>query len=106
MDQRGQRRNDLQSQLIERATRDQGFREELIRDPRGVIGRELGVEIPQSVEIRVVEESPTASYLVLSPAPASPGQQLSDQDLEAVAGGSTLFTECFTCDFSDACYRS
>ena len=105
MDQRGQRHNDLQSQLIERATRDQGFREELIRDPRGVIGREMGVEIPPTVEIRVVEETPTASYLVLPPIPATAGQQLSDEDLEAVAGGWTGNTDP-ACDASCPTYST
>ena len=82
-----ERRNQLEAQLIERASRDRGFRQELMRDPRGLIGRELGLEIPPTVDIRVVEESTTASYLVLPPAPAASGQQLSDHDLEAVAGG-------------------
>ena len=98
MERRGQRRGELQSEIIERATRDPGFRQELIRDPRDVIGRELGVEIPPSVEIRVLEESTTTSYLVLPPAPVAAGQQLSDRDLEAVAGGWTALTDCnFTC---------
>ena len=99
MDQRGQRRDELQSRLIERATRDQGFREELMRDPRGVIGREMGIDVPEGVEIKVVEESPTTSYLVLPPAPASPGQELSDRELEAVAGGWSIAgeTDCGSC---------
>ena len=95
MEQQGQRRSELQAQLIERATRDQSFREELVRDPWGVIGRELHVEIPPGVEIRVVEETPTTSYLVLPPPPAAPGEELSDGDLDMVAGGSTAST-CYT----------
>ena len=90
MDQQGRRRDELQGQLIERATRDQAFREELVRDPKVVIQRELGLEIPESVDIRVVEETPTTSYLVLPPAQAASGQQLSDRELEGVAGGMFL----------------
>ena len=98
MERQGQRRSELRAQLIERATRDQAFRQELVRDPKGVIQRELSVEIPPGVDIRVVEESPTTSYLVLPPAPVASGQQLSDRDLEAVAGGWSAWTDCGSCD--------
>ena len=55
MERQGQRRSELQGQLIERATRDHAFREELVRDPKVVIQRELGLEIPPGVDIRVLE---------------------------------------------------
>jgi hypothetical protein len=56
-------------------------------NPKAVIARELGVPIPASVEIRVVEETPSSAYLVLPAAPVRAGQELSEQELEAVAGG-------------------
>jgi hypothetical protein len=87
MDQQAQRRTELQAQLIERASRDQAFRQELMANPKAVIARELGVPIPASVEIRVVEETPSSAYLVLPAAPVRAGQELSEQELEAVAGG-------------------
>ena len=87
MMQGNQSSTEMQAQLIERATRDPEFRRELIEDPRAVIQREFGIDVPDRVDIRVVEESPTTSYLVLpSPAPEA-GQELSDEELEAVAGG-------------------
>ena len=103
MGRRGQQRNHLEAQLIERATRDQGFREELIRDPKGVIGREFGIDVPGSVEIRVLEETPTASYLVLPPAPVASGHELSDRDLEAVAGGWSGDSDCGSCGDTCTC---
>lgn len=87
MTQGDQSTNEMQAQLIERATRDPSFRKELMADPRGVIRREFGVDVPDSVDIQVVEDSPTTSYLVLPAAEATAGQQLSDDELEAVAGG-------------------
>ena len=89
MMQGNQSSTEMQAQLIERATRDPEFRRELIDDPRAVIQREFGIDVPDSVDIRVVEESPTTSYLVLPAVQAATGQELSDEDLEAVAGGWT-----------------
>ena len=47
--------------------------------------------LPEDVEVRVVEESPKTIYLVLpgTGLPPDEGGGLSDQELEAVAGGGT-----------------
>jgi hypothetical protein len=89
-------RREIQGQLIARAMKDEAFRQELISDPRGVLGREFGVTIPETVQVSVLEESPQNVYLVLPPAPPSTGGGLSDQDLEGVAGG-------FDTDFRTYC---
>jgi Nitrile hydratase, alpha chain len=86
-DQSSSNRNTVTSQVIERATRDSQFRQELLRDPNGTLERELGVNIAAGVEIRVVEETPSTLYLVLPPQPMQAGQEFSDQELERVAGG-------------------
>ena len=50
---------------------------------------ELGNRLAQSTEVRVVEESADTIYLVLPSTSAlgDQGGELSDQELEAVAGG-------------------
>ena len=83
-----QRRNQVQTQLIERATGDQAFRRELLANPKGTLEREYGVQIPADREITVVEDTQTTAHLVLPPAPAAAQAELSDRELEAVAGGS------------------
>jgi Nitrile hydratase, alpha chain len=82
-------RDTVTSRVIERATRDPQFRQELLRDPKETVEQELGVRIPDGTEIRVVEETPSTLYLVLPPQSMAAGQEISDQDLEQVAGGWT-----------------
>ena len=80
-------RKQLEAQLISRALEDAAFRQELVRDPKGVFARELGLTMPEHITVQVLEESPSTVYLVL-PAPVSGvGATLSDEELENVAGG-------------------
>jgi hypothetical protein len=62
----------------------------LLDDPKGTLERELGTQLPEGVEVRVLQERADAIYLVL-PSSASPlggqGGEISDRELEAVAGG-------------------
>ncbi len=70
--------------IIAKALKDEAFRKELINDPKGVIARETGAQIPDSLEIKVVEEAENIAYFVL---PQIPSGLLSDDALDAVAGG-------------------
>jgi hypothetical protein len=67
-----------------RAEADPAFRAELLADPRKALESELGVQIPESVSVQVHEESMSEVHLVL---PAAQ-EDLSDADLELVAGGA------------------
>jgi hypothetical protein len=78
---------ELQAELLERAVRDAAFRRALVSDPRGVLEREFGVTIPETVQLSVLEESPRNLYLVLPPARSSTDRELSDTELDGVAGG-------------------
>ena len=67
----------------------------LLEDPKGTFEQELGTRLPEGVRIRVVEESAQTIYLVLPSASAvGEDEELSDQDLEAVAGGSDTWLQC------------
>ena len=70
-------------ELITKAAEDPAFRERLKADPRGTVERELGSQIPDDVEVTVLEETPKHAYIVL-PVQAS---DLSPEQLEAVSGG-------------------
>ena len=73
---------DMEAAVIGKATEDADFRSLLLSDPRGAIEQELGLSIPQGMEIQVHEESSTSAHLVLPPS-----SKLTTADLQAVAGG-------------------
>ena len=91
-------RQALEAQLIDRAMQDEGFRQELVRDPKAVFERELGIQMSEHITMQVLEESPTTVYLVLPQPPASAGVELADEELEGVAGGTGACTGmyCYT----------
>ena len=81
-------RAEIERRLINRSLEDEDFRQSLLDDPKGTAEQELGSHLPESIEVRVVEESADTIYLVLPSASAvGEGGELSDEALEAVAGG-------------------
>jgi hypothetical protein len=68
-----------------RALRDEAFKERLLADSAPTLA-EQGVRFPPGVEVRVHQSTPTLVHLVLPPRPA---EELSDEQLDAVAGGDT-----------------
>lgn len=83
------KRDEFERKLVFRAWEDEAFKEELVRDPEAVYAREMGQEVPDLLNIQVLEEGPATIYLVIprNPAPTAAEGELSDEALEAVAGG-------------------
>lgn len=74
--------------LIDRARDDVAFRRQLLESPRSVIQQTAGVDIPADTEIRVHEAAPKGVVRFFVPPLKTAGSgELSDADLEAVAGG-------------------
>ena len=74
------------------------YRQALIDNPAEVLARQMGAEVPAGVTVKVVEETADTVYLVL-PHTVAEGAELSDSDLEAVAGGGSKIG---TADCSDS----
>jgi hypothetical protein len=79
-------RHALEASLVERAWSDSDFRQRLLRSPRETIEAELGLTLPPGVEIRVLEETPTLSYLVIPLSPTEVEERELSQEELAAAG--------------------
>ena len=85
----GSGRAEIERRLVQRSMEDEDFRQKLLDDPKGTVEQELGDRLPESMEVRAVEESADTIYLVLpSTLAVGEGGELSDEALEAVAGGN------------------
>ena len=87
----GSGRQEIERRLIEKSLEDEDFRRGLLENPKGTLEQELGTRLPEDVRVEAVEETPDTIYLVLPSTSIAVGEddELSDKDLESVAGGST-----------------
>ena len=81
-------RTQVEEALLARAESNESFRRDLLTDPRTVLAKDFGISISPEVKLNVVEETTRNLYLVLPARAASAAGQLTDIELELVAGGS------------------
>jgi hypothetical protein len=87
-------RQQIEQQLIEKAMKDESFRKQLIENPGAAIETELGMKIPVTMNIKVLEEDPKTFFLVLPyTLPNNPELELTEAELKSVAGGTELNPE-------------
>ncbi|MGO4111086.1 NHLP leader peptide family RiPP precursor [Paenibacillus sp. YAF4_2] len=58
-------------QIIQKAWEDDAFMQQLLQDPKSAIKDAFGVDIPESIEVTAVEETPEHAYLVIPPKPSA-----------------------------------
>ena len=74
----------LQKQVVTRASRDQDLRSQFVADPKSTILDEYGIAVPNSINVKVHENSAQTIHVVLKANPA-----LSEIDLAGAVGGVT-----------------
>ncbi len=81
-------RETIERELSAKAWQDDAFLEELRNNPKAVIAREYGVQLPDTLNLKVVEEQPDTLYIRIGNNPAN--VELTDEQLEMVAGGEVV----------------
>jgi hypothetical protein len=91
----------VQEQIINKALEDETFRLELLNNPKDALKRELGITFPEGVSVQVYQNTPTTLHLMVPPQPQSGKlRDLSDEDLEQIAGGRANICYCTHDDWS------
>ncbi len=89
---------EIEAKIIARAWKDSRFKEKLMKNPREAF-KEMGLDIPADVQIKVQEDKPNSFTFVL-PSAAAETREMSDQQLEKLAAGCGYMSFLA---YSDAC---
>ncbi|MEI8185839.1 MAG: NHLP leader peptide family RiPP precursor, partial [Chlorobiaceae bacterium] len=74
------------AKIIAKAWTDETYKQRLTEKPADVL-KEEGVEIPDGMTFKVVENTPALFHFIL---PQKPDVELTENDLESVAGGGVI----------------
>ena len=96
-------RKEMERRIVQRSLEDDAFRQKLLKDPRAAIEEELGGPLPEEVRVVAVEETADTVFLVLPSTTEVERGGISDEDLEAVAGGGVPVSAGGTCKGGSTC---
>jgi len=90
-------RQEIEDIVIGNATKHPQYREALLKDPKKVIETQLNNKLPEGLDVKVVQETGDTIYLRL-PHQVTEGSELTDTDLEQVAGGKGNTSDNYNCN--------
>ncbi len=82
-----ERRMERERRVLDQALADPDFRARLVESPHRSLSELYGVTIPESADVQVFEESADSHYVVIPPDMSALSEELTEEQLEAVAGG-------------------
>jgi hypothetical protein len=85
-------RHELEEKIIVKAWTDDAFRRDFVADPKGQFEARLGTKLPAELQMTVHEEDENHLHFVIPQKPKVDIAELSDADLEKVAGGVDIFS--------------
>jgi len=74
---------------VEQTWADGKLKQRLLDEPKTVL-EEYGLEVPEGVEVRVVESTDKVLYLTLPRQPTGVGGELTPSELSRITGGTTM----------------
>ncbi len=74
--------DDMLKQIVEKSALNAEFRQQLLDDPKSTISGELGITIPDSMNVVVHESDMQTVHLALPPDP-----NITEEQLEAISAG-------------------
>lgn len=86
-------RTDIEEIVVSNASKHPKYREILLADPKKTVETQLNNTLPDNISVEIVQESPTKIFIRL-PHVVADGAELSDDDLEQVAGGKDDTYSC------------
>ena len=69
-------------QIAEKSALDEDFRQALLTNPKATISQELGIDIPESMTIKVHQSDMQTVHVALPPDP-----NITEEQLEAISAG-------------------
>jgi len=84
-------RREIEAKIVALAWQDDDFRRKFVADPKGQFEQRLGTKLPASLKMTAHEENENSLHFVIPVKPKS-AAELSDEELEKVAGGTDLVT--------------
>ncbi len=74
--------DEMLKQIVDKSALDADFRQQLLADPKSTICEELGITMPESMNIKIHESDMQTVHIALPPDP-----HITEEQLEAVSAG-------------------